>query len=87
MIGSLHVYVTPWQSQALPGTNAETLVDSHRLGGNLRESRFIVSHPEGSFNPPVYFTLTAEVHKEVFPCGNCAAPLVGAALFRLRDSI
>ena len=43
---------------ALPSTNAETPIDSHRLDGSLWKPRSILSYPEGHFNPPSDLTLT-----------------------------
>ena len=54
----LHIYETAWQSMALPGTNAETPIDSHRHDGSLWKPRSILSYPEGHFNPPSDLTLT-----------------------------
>ena len=45
---------------ALPGTNAETPIDSHRLDGSLWKPHSILSYPEGHFNPPSDLTLTSK---------------------------
>ena len=45
---------------ALPGTNAGTPIDSHRLDGSLWKPRSIVSSSKSYFNPPSNLTLTAE---------------------------
>ena len=54
---------------ALPGTNAETPIDSHRLDGSLWKPRSILSYPEGHFNPPSDLTLT-------FLLSLCEVPFV-----------
>ena len=46
---------------ALPSTNAETPIDSHRLDGSLWKPRSILSYPEGHFNPPSDLTLTKKL--------------------------
>ena len=52
---------------ALPGTNAETPIDSHRLDGSLWKPHSILSYPEGHFNPPSDLTLTKAELNKPFP--------------------
>ena len=46
---------------ALPGTNAGTPIDSHRLDGSPWKPCFILSYSEGYFNPPSDLTLTFQI--------------------------